>query len=77
MIKHPMSFVGGLLAGLCTMYFFDSQNGRRRRAALREAFAARRPTEASTVQGDDELQPAAAPGTVADLPVDDDIAPVH
>lgn len=35
-MKHPLSFLGGFLAGLCAMYYLDAQSGGRRRALVRD-----------------------------------------
>jgi len=35
-MKHPMSFLGGCIAGALAMYFLDAQVGRRRRALVRD-----------------------------------------
>lgn len=38
-MKHPLSFLGGLLAGACAMYYLDGVSGPSRRARLRERLA--------------------------------------
>lgn len=40
MIRHPLSFLGGLLTGLCAMYYLDAQSGGRRRALVRDRVVA-------------------------------------
>jgi len=35
-MRHPLSFLGGLLAGAVAMYYLDSHSGRRRRALVRD-----------------------------------------
>lgn len=36
MIRHPISFLGGFLAGMCASYYLDSVSGGRRRALVRD-----------------------------------------
>lgn len=36
MIRHPISFLGGFLAGVCAMYYLDGASGGRRRALVRD-----------------------------------------
>jgi osmotically-inducible protein OsmY len=35
-MKHPLSFLGGLLTGMLFMYYLDAQSGGRRRALVRD-----------------------------------------
>jgi hyperosmotically inducible periplasmic protein len=39
-MKHPLSFVGGLITGALAMYYLDAQSGGRRRALVRHKLAA-------------------------------------
>jgi len=39
-MKHPLSFVGGILAGALAMYYFDGRSGARRRATARDKVVA-------------------------------------
>jgi len=36
MTRHPISFLGGFLAGVCAMYYLDGASGGRRRALVRD-----------------------------------------
>jgi hypothetical protein len=38
-MKHPLSFLAGLLAGACAMYYLDEVSGPARRARLRALVA--------------------------------------
>lgn len=35
-MRHPLSFLGGFLAGVLAMYYLDAQSGGRRRALVRD-----------------------------------------
>jgi hyperosmotically inducible periplasmic protein len=39
-LKHPLSFVGGLIAGALAMYYLDARSGSRRRAVVRHKLVA-------------------------------------
>jgi len=41
MTKHPLSFLGGALAGALAMYYLDTEQGDRRRALLRDMLTSR------------------------------------
>jgi hypothetical protein len=38
LVKHPLSFLGGLVSGMLFMYYLDAQSGGRRRALVRDKF---------------------------------------
>lgn len=57
-MKHPLSFLGGLVAGACAMYYLDGVSGAARRARLRcmlagSGAAAGRMTPATDMQPED------------------------
>lgn len=39
-MKHPLSFLGGCIAGVMAMYYLDQRNGARRRAMVRDKLVA-------------------------------------
>jgi hypothetical protein len=60
-MKHPLSFLGGLLAGMCVMYYLDGVSGASRRARLHEMLSASR-APAGRMTPATDMQPEDAQG---------------
>jgi hypothetical protein len=65
-MKHLLSFVGGLLAGMCAMYYLDGMSGAARRARLREMLSSSRATTGRMTPATD-MQPEDAHGDGSEL----------